>query len=146
MGQPFPTQHPAVVLRSHFKLVSWLLAVAMAAVVALSVAVVIVANDGDEVAAGGSAGAAALPNAAVHAHPLETTAPAGVRYDGGPEEGTRAIIAIPQTPDARYDGGPEEGTSAIASPTPAPAPERTSDSGSSGNTQERVIPMGPGGR
>jgi hypothetical protein len=146
MGQPFPTQHPAVVLRSHFKLVSWLLAVAMAAVVALSVAVVIVANDGDEITAPtASAGAAAVPNAAVHAHPLESTAPAGVRYDGGPDEGTRAIIAVPKAPDARYDGGPNEGTSAIATPAPAPVPERTTDAGSTSDTN-RVIPMGPGGR
>ena len=147
MGQPFPTQHPAVVLRSHFKLVSWLLAVAMAAVVALSVAVVIVANDGDEIAAPArSADAAALPNPAVHAHPLESSAPApGVRYDGGPEEGTRAIIAVPQAPPARYDGGPEEGTRAIATPAPAPVPERTTDSGSSEGTSQTVIPQGPGG-
>src|SRR5918992_2608014 len=148
MGQPFPTQHPAVVLRSHFKLVSWLLAVAMAAVVALSVAVVIVANDGDEITAGGSGAAAALPNPAVHAHPLATSAQApGVRYDGGPDEGTRAIIAVPKAPDARYDGGPNEGTSAIATPAPAPAPERTTDAGSSSeSTSQTVIPMGPGGR
>ena len=148
MGQPFPTQHPAVVLRSHFKLVSWLLAVAMAAVVALSVAVVIVANDGDEItAAGGSAGAAALPNAAVHAHPLERAAQAdGVRYDGGPDEGTLAIIAVPQAPDARYDGGPNEGTAAISQPTPAPTPERVTDSTGSENSAPTQVPMGPGGR
>lgn len=147
MGQPFPTQHPAVVLRSHFKLVSWLLAVAMAAVVALSVAVVVVSNDGDEIAAGGSS-AAALSNPAVHAHPLETSAQApGVRYDGGPDEGTRAIIAVPKAPEARYDGGPNEGTRAIATPAPAPAPERTTDTGSSSETTSQiVIPMGPGGR
>jgi hypothetical protein len=146
MGQPFPTQHPAVVLRSHFKLVSWLLAVAMAAVVALSVAVVIVANDGDEVTAPArSADAAALPNPAVHAHPRATPAPApGVRYDGGPDEGTRAIIAVPQAPDARYDGGPDEGTRAIATPAPGPAPERTTDAGSSSESTT-VIPQGPGG-
>ena len=126
MGQPFPTQHPAVVLRSHFKLVSWLLAVAMAAVVALSVAVVIVANDGDEITAGGSSAAAALPNPAVHAHPLATSA---------------------QAPGVRYDGGPNEGTSAIATAAPAPAPERTTDAGSSSeSTSQIVIPMGPGGR
>ncbi len=148
MGQPFPTQHPAVVLRSHFKLVSWLLAVAMAAVVALSVAVVIVANDGDEITAGGSAGAAALPNAAVHAHPLERAAQAdGVRYDGGPDEGTRAIIAVPQAPDARYDGGPNEGTARSRSPRPRRSPERTTDSPARENSDaHRMVPMGPGGR
>jgi hypothetical protein len=148
MGQPFPTQHPAVVLRSHFKLVSWLLAVAMAAVVALSVAIVIVADDDGVSRSSIAAGQAALPNAAVHAHPLDTTAPApGVRYDGGPEEGTRAIIAVPQAPPARYDGGPDEGTRAIATQAPGPAPERTTDAGSSSeSTSQTVIPMGPGGR
>ena len=145
MGQPFPTQHPAVVLRSQFKLVSWLLAVAMAAVLALSATVVIVANDDDGISASGSADAA-LPNAAVHAHPL-TTAPApGVRYDGGPDEGTRSIIVVPQGPAARYDGGPNEGTRAIAQPAPAPAPERVTGGGSTSENTPRPIPMGPGGR
>ncbi|MFL5866243.1 MAG: hypothetical protein ACJ766_03995 [Thermoleophilaceae bacterium] len=32
----------------------------------------------------------------------------GVRYDGGPEEGS----AFAQPPATRYDGGPEEGTAA----------------------------------
>ena len=49
MGQTIPSQHPAVVLRSHFRLVRALLAVAMIAVVGLSTAVVIVANDRDQV-------------------------------------------------------------------------------------------------
>jgi hypothetical protein len=35
--------------------------------------------------------------------------PAGVRYDGGPEEGT-AAIARSSAPAQRYDGGPDEGT------------------------------------
>jgi hypothetical protein len=49
MGQTIPSQHPAVVLRSHFKLVRALLAVAMIAVVGLTIAVIIVANDRDQV-------------------------------------------------------------------------------------------------
>jgi hypothetical protein len=148
MGQPFPTQHPAVVLRSHFKLVQALLAIAMAAVVALSVAIVIVAND-DEAGSGSiAAGSAALPSSAVHAHPLEATAPTpGVRYDGGPDEGTRGIIVVPKAPDARYDGGPDEGSRAIGQPAPGPAPERTTDSGSTTQSERpTVIPMGPAPR
>jgi hypothetical protein len=147
MGQPFPSQHPAVVLRSHFKLVRALLIVAMAAVVALSAAVVIVANDDDELTGptARSAEATALPNQAVHSHPLETAPAPATRYDGGPEEGTRAIIAVPQAPDARYDGGPDEGTRAINAPTPGPAPERTTDGGSDQSTGQVVIPQGPGG-
>src|ERR671914_617873 len=42
-------QQPAVVLRSHFNFVRALLGVTMLAVVGLTIAVVIVANDGDEV-------------------------------------------------------------------------------------------------
>ena len=49
MGQPIPAQHPSVVLRSHFKLVKGLLAIAMVAVIALTAAVVILANDEDQV-------------------------------------------------------------------------------------------------
>jgi hypothetical protein len=55
-----------------------------------------------------------------------TSLPAGVRYDGGPEEGTRGSLQFARTPlppGVRYDGGPEEGTRgpvqvAHASPNP----------------------------
>src|SRR5918995_267144 len=49
MGQPIPAQHPSVVLRSHFKLVKGLLAIAMVAVLALTATVVILANDEDQI-------------------------------------------------------------------------------------------------
>jgi hypothetical protein len=145
MGQPFPTQHPAVVLRSHFKLVRNLLAIAMAALVALSAAVVILATDDDAVSGriAQPAELQALPNSAVHSHPRE--AAPGTRYDGGPEEGTRSIVVVPQAPAARYDGGPEEGTRATASSQPAPVPERTTDSGSESSGGQIAIPQGPGG-
>jgi hypothetical protein len=108
MGKAIPSQHPAVVLRSHFNLVRALLGVAMIAVVGLAFAVVIVANDGDEVA--GSA--TVRPDAA----PLPQQGLSGavdkLRYDGGPDEGTSgAVAAAAPTPGIRYDGGPEEGTS-----------------------------------
>jgi hypothetical protein len=136
MDKAISTQHPAVVLRSHFNLVRALLAVAMIAVTGLAAAVVIVANDGDEFAGttsanpvgsinyGGFNPATGRPESA----PLpqsESQAPVGsTRYDGGPEEGSRGpvkdysqnsatgdIARIPtQSPDTRYDGGPEEGT------------------------------------
>jgi hypothetical protein len=47
MSQPLPTQHPAVVLRSHYQHLRALLAVAMIAVVGLTGAVVILATDDD---------------------------------------------------------------------------------------------------
>ena len=111
MGQAIPRQHPAVVLRSHFNFVRNLLAVAMVAVVGLATAVVIVANDGDEIA--GSSSAQSAPAIAQPAPAL----PDGMRYDGGPEEGTRGAQVAPLAPGTRYDGGPDEGSRGI---TPSP--------------------------
>ena len=82
MGQPIPSQHPSVVLRSHYKAVRALLAVAMAALIALAAAVVILADDEDR------AVSTAQPTV------QQQTLPSGTRFDGGPDEGTRG----PQTP------------------------------------------------
>lgn len=101
MGQPIPAQHPSVVLRSHFKLVQALLAIAMAAVLALTAAVVILVNDEDQL------GAATKATPVVQQQPQT---PAGTRFDGGPEEGTRGAVATPQASGTRFDGGPDEGT------------------------------------
>jgi hypothetical protein len=107
MAQAVPSQHPQVVLRSHYQHVRALLAVAMIAVVGLTIAVVILATTDDRVT---SIGAATEPSVAA---PV-----GGIRYDGGPEEGTGGVRAAPSKPDSstsspgiRYDGGPEEGTS-----------------------------------
>ena len=101
MGQAIPTQHPAVVLRSHYTHLRILLAVAMTAVIGLSIAVAILA---------GGPGTSATP-AADRSESARTVlvvpAPTGQRYDGGPDEGTRGIVALPST---RYDGGPDEGS------------------------------------
>ncbi len=45
MSQTVPTQHPAVVLRSHYRQLRTLLAIAMIAVAGLSLAVVLLATD-----------------------------------------------------------------------------------------------------
>jgi hypothetical protein len=79
MSQPISPQHPAVVLRSHYVQVRALLAIAMIAVVGLTVAVAILATNNDRSASV----SAAAPVAAAAPKPLD------VRYDGGPEEGTR---------------------------------------------------------
>ena len=110
MGQAIPRQHPAVVLRSHFNQLRALLAVALVAVVGLTVAVVILATDDDP---GVSAGSATQVNA--------PSATGSTRYDGGPEEGTRGVVPARQPnvdarPGVRYDGGPEEGSANV---TPA---------------------------
>jgi hypothetical protein len=140
MGQPIPAQHPSVVLRSHFKLVKTLLAIAMAAVIALTVAVVILANDEDQVT---------TASKATPAVQQPQTQP-GVRYDGGPEEGTAAVSPAPSSIAAgaasqyqqlrsqgstRYDGGPDEGTRGS---------QQLQFKARSGGP--RMIPQGPGAR
>ncbi len=134
MGQAVPTHHPAVVLRSHYRQLRALLAVAMIAILGLTAAVVIVANESDEVDGtsaaqsiepiryGGFNPATGRPESAPmpQQHPLQSKAGAP-RYDGGPEEGTAALIqrsapatfdpnSIETAPGVRYDGGPEEGS------------------------------------
>jgi hypothetical protein len=111
MGKAISTQHPAVVLRSHFNLVRALLAVAMIAVVGLTAAVVILATANDQ-------SDTRAPSAAAVSTPAPTD---GIRYDGGPEEGAAALTQrsapatldpnwIKEWPGVRYDGGPEEGS------------------------------------
>jgi hypothetical protein len=96
MGQAIPSQRPAVVPRSRYTLVRALLAVAVIAVAGLTVAVVILARDGDE---------------------LSTSAarPVGsIRYgDFNPATGRPESPPLPQRKldgAARHDGGSEEGT------------------------------------
>jgi hypothetical protein len=54
------------------------------------------------------------PNAAV------SDTAAGIRYDGGPEEGTTGIARPGPAAGIRYDGGPEEGISAVRSASSTP--------------------------
>jgi hypothetical protein len=143
MGQPIPAQHPSVVLRSHFKLVRALLGLAMVAVIALAAAVVILANDEDQV----SSATKATPHGQV-----QTQLPAGTRFDGGPEEGTRGLTSQRTAPaGTRFDGGPEEGTrgprsyyeqpNQRSSYQPAPTDGFKDRAGG-----PRIIPQGPGAR
>ena len=101
MGKAIPAQHPAVVLRSHYRQLRALLAIAMIAVVGLTAAVVILATNDDRDTGAGSVTQVSAPG------PTGST-----RYDGGPEEGSRSVVPA-QPPSARYDGGPEEGTAAL---------------------------------
>ena len=146
MGQPIPAQHPSVVLRSHFNLVRGLLALAMVAVLALTAAVVILANNDDVEVNTATRAAPALQQQ------QQVQTPAGTRFDGGPEEGTRGLAAQSSAPvTTRFDGGPEEGTrgpqSYYESPNqrssyqPAPADGFKDRAGG-----PRMIPMGPGGQ
>jgi hypothetical protein len=110
MGEAISSQHPAVVLRSQFNLLRALLAVAMVAVAGLSVAVVILATDDD---AGSTSAAKPVEsinygNSNVNPSTGYPTVPLsqlerplqsridGIRYNGGPEEGTRGVDLAPQ--------------------------------------------------
>jgi len=137
MGKAIPQQHPAVVLRSHYAHLRALLVIAMIAVVGLTVAVVIVANDRDDA----NSTSALKPAESVNSggvtaeHPLQSRIDSP-RYDGGPEEGT-AASNIAQPPVTRYDGGPEDGTAALNTAQP---PVTRYDGGPEEGTQGIVAP------
>jgi hypothetical protein len=80
MPETVPTQHPAVVLRSHYRQLRALLVIAMIAVVGLSLAVVLLATDDGATStrAATPVGAAAEPSDG----PRYIHSP-GQRYDGG---------------------------------------------------------------
>lgn len=138
MSQAISAQHPAVVLRSHYNNLRNLLAVAMVGLVGLSGAVVILANDQDDLTAKSSAESANPVGSpryfeGVQAGTASSTAlPPGVRFDGGPEEGTRGATTV-QPPLSRYDGGPEEGTRGIVA---AQAPGLRYDGGPEEGTRD----------
>lgn len=154
MGQAVPTQHPAVVLRSHFNQLRALLAVALIALIGLTVAVVILASDENQLSESNSATpigrinyggfnpATGRPESAPLPQPeprmygftpeqAAREALPGTRYDGGPEEGINGAAVVPSSPTTRYDGGPEEGSRgyggfnpATGRPESAPPPQK----------------------
>ena len=99
MGKALQQQHPAVVLRSRYDQLRALLAVALVALVGLTVAVAIVANEGDD---------------SIGANSAQPAAPeyGDFRADGRPQAGPRAVpeTNVDTGVAPRYDGGPEEGT------------------------------------
>jgi hypothetical protein len=85
MDQALPGQPPAVVLRSRYTLVRALLGIASAAVVALSVAVVVLANEQDDASGTSSAGS-------IHS----------IDYGGfSPNAGRPESAPLPRSPDGR---------------------------------------------
>jgi hypothetical protein len=113
MSKAISTQHPAVVLRSQYRQVRSLLAVAMIAVVGLAAAVVILAtNDGSTTQLGSA-------SQVISQNPADAA-----RSDGGPEESAVAasvgtqptvaghdesrVAAAIGTADDRATGGPDE--------------------------------------
>jgi hypothetical protein len=100
MSNAVPSQHPAVVLRSHYMHVRALLTIAAVAIVVLAIAVVVLAT------ANGPTATIASTAPSISAPPQTAI----TRYDGGPDEGTRGPGAVLRSATIRYDGGPEEGT------------------------------------
>ena len=133
MGQVIQRQHPAVVLKSHYKAVCALLAVAL---VALAATVVILANNDTDTKV------SIAPKSAQVLQP-------GTRFDGGPDEGTRGIQADVLPPGTRFDGGPDEGTRGPQTDAQSASPlssYQASDEDSSERANTPLTPMGPGGR
>ena len=139
MGQVIPRQHPAVVLKSHYKAIRGLLAAALIAIVALGATVVILANDADKQA-----------SSAPISH--QQNLPNGTRFDGGPDEGTRGLsTGAAPAPGTRFDGGPDEGTRGPQSywqqAEPRTSYEPTPNEGFKARAGgPQMIPVGPGGR
>jgi len=135
MGQVIQRQHPAVVLKSHYKAVRALLAAALIAIVALAATVVILANDDDTKVS-------IAPKSAQVLQP-------GTRFDGGPNEGTRGISTGAGLPaGTRFDGGPDEGSRGAQSywqqADPRTSYQPTPNEGFKARAGgPRLIPMGP---
>ncbi|HVG74839.1 MAG TPA: hypothetical protein VM824_05625 [Thermoleophilaceae bacterium] len=135
MGQVIQRQHPAVVLKSHYKAVRALLAAALIAIVALAATVVILANDADTKVS-------IAPKSAQVLQP-------GTRFDGGPNEGTRGISTGAGLPaGTRFDGGPDEGSRGAQSywqqANPRTSYQPTPNEGFKARAGgPRLIPMGP---
>jgi hypothetical protein len=78
--------------------------------------------------------------------------PAGTRFDGGPEEGTRGLAAQPQLPaGTRFDGGPEEGTRGARSYYESPNQRSSYQPAPADGFKDRaggptMIPQGPASR
>ena len=120
MSQTIPTQHPAVVLRSHYNHLRALLAGALIALLGLTAAIVILATDNDG-ASTSSAPAATAAELRVPSHArIHGGAPVpdlsvtpSTRYDDGRGHGGAPVPDLsvaPAQPGTRYDGGPDEGT------------------------------------
>jgi hypothetical protein len=113
MSHELSEQHPPVVLRSRYQQLKALFALAAITVLCLTAAVVILAvnEDGAETAAP----VAAAPAVTAPVDTSTVTDTPGLRFDGGPEEGSRGPFAPTPPADTRLDGGPEEGTAGVQS-------------------------------
>jgi len=123
MGQVVPSQHPAVVLRSHFNQLRALLAVALIALIGLTVAVVILASGEDQISDASSA------------------APIGHTKYGGLNPSTHQPVPLPQ-PQAQGSADSTHSEGAGASGKDSSKNAATGDN--EGDSPES--PNGPGAR
>jgi cytoskeletal protein RodZ len=138
MAQPVSTQHPAVVLKSHFNALRALLVAALIAVIGLTVAVVILANDEQQVSTSqATPEVLVVPQSQAQSGPSESTiaqaisSGAGSTSASGPDE-SRTAAAIGTAVGTTSTGGPDE--SRIAD-----AISSGSGSTSSGGPSESVV-------
>ena len=121
MGKAIPSQHPAVVLRSHYNHLRALLAVAMIAVAGLTAAVVIVSTN-DETVSGGSSASELTPQErrwAAYDQAVRALTPEQLAAAFG-----AAAVPSGVTSGPRYDGGPEEGSADVAPSTSRPTEQQ----------------------
>jgi hypothetical protein len=105
MGRAIPAQHPEVVLRSQFQLVRALLVAATIAIIGLSIAVVIVANDTNQASTSGTA-------SSVQSLRYEGFNPGTGRPESAPLPRQHPLPVVPAHPPiSQYGGGVDEGTS-----------------------------------
>lgn len=133
MGQAIPRQHPAVVLRSHYRQLKTLLAITMVAVVGLSVAVVMLATNDDATVTTSSA------------KPIESTA-----YEGlNPQTGSPLVrggfrTSYQPAQSTRPTGGPDEsGVAAAIAPKPNVATPDESKIAAAIARREQLAPSRP---
>jgi hypothetical protein len=158
MGQAIPRQQPAVVLRSQFNQLRALLAIALLAVAGLTVAVVILANDSDEISSTSSAPSGSInygsgavnpstgyPTAALPLQQALQDRLNGIRYDGGPEEGTPNVAPAPQaSASSAVESKHEAATAAAIGQANDGTVQRGSKASQYGTSQYRLAPSNPG--
>lgn len=88
MSSTISAQHPAVVLRSSYRLVRALLAIAAVAIVGLTIAVVVLATNN---------GSSTIPSAAAHAKPSTVN----VQVQPNPDE--QGVAAAPRGSNISYN-------------------------------------------
>jgi hypothetical protein len=119
MGQAIPNQHPAVVLRSRYLQLRTLLAIAMIAVIGLTVAVVVLAIDDNSGTSLGSATKVSAPSGAT-----------ATRSDGGPEESTLAgTVAAQPTASGADESRIADAIGTAEAPTTTGGPDESAVAG-----------------